>query len=226
MQPALPESRRRGFLAALGVPMLTARHVLPGAAPSRPAFESQPVGDVPVAVDMAAMTPTPRPSLVVPPIVPVVPIAPVVKSEPVIAAAAEIVAAPSFSCRLLQVGPALAVLLDLGAYPDLTPAARQLWQAICLAFDWQAQTLGADFTWPLVPMAGGRALLDAGPEAARAVLKGRLERDLPPDMRLLVLGQVVAEHVERPHRQLPALDALLASPLAKRAFWRQLALDA
>lgn len=227
---ALPEARRRGFLAALGVPLLTARRVLPGAAPSQPAFVPEPVATPetpratsPAAIAAAAVVaprPAPRPEREV--------IASPAKAETSAATSVPVAtgeAAPSFSCRLLQVSPTLAVLLDLGIYPDLTPAARQLWQAVCLAFGWQAQPLGADFTWPLLPSAGARALLDAGPEAARAVLKGRLERDLVPGMRLLVLGEAVAAHVEQPHLQLPALDALLVSPQAKRAFWRQLASD-
>lgn len=230
MQAALPEPRRRGFLAALGVPLLTARRVLPGAAPSREAFvEPEPPPELtPVAVPLALTPRAPaRPELVIPLAKPAV--VPATETPPAIAVVAAVskpLAAPSFSCRLLQVAPTLAVLLDLGAYPDLTPAARQLWQGICQAFGWQAQPLGADFTWPLLPVAGARALLDAGPEAARAVLKGRLERDLQPGMRLLVLGEAVAAHVEPPHLQLPALDALLASPLAKRALWRQLAVEA
>lgn len=231
MQPALPEARRRGFLAALGVPLLTARRELPGAAPSRPAFVAQAEAAPMSAVTQSVVAPreVSRPGRVVPP--PMRPMAlPEAVDAPVLAPPAtplvEAVAAPSFTCRLLQVSPTLAVLLDLGVYPDLTPAARQLWQGICLAFGWQARELGADFTWPLVPVAGARALLDAGPDAARAVLKGRLERDLQPGMRLLVLGEAVAAHVEQPHLQLPALDALLASPLAKRALWRQLAFAA
>lgn len=238
MQPALPELRRRSVLAMLGVPLLTARQALPGAAPSRPEPVAPAVASARprvAAVETASAAPvTPVRSVARPPLpeLSAFKAMPVSVPEPVAVPAATpaVVAEPavvtSFSCRLFQVTATLAVLIDLGEYPDLTPSARQLWQSICLAFGWQAATLGADFTWPLLPRAGTRSLLDAGPDAARAVLKGRLERDLVPGMRLLVLGAGVAAHVEQPHRLLPALDELLASPLAKRALWQQLAADA
>lgn len=126
-----------------------------------------------------------------------------------------------FSCRLFQVSPGLAVLLDLGEWPDLGAPERQLWQAICRAFDWQPRQLAGDFTWPLANTGRG-GMIGAGPDAARAFLQGWLGRDLAPGDRLLVLGPTMATLIERPHRLLPSLAELLASPLAKRALWRLL----
>lgn len=238
IRDGMGEARRREYLAVLGVPLFMARAPLPGAAESEPVAlapavpamapaPSGPVGAEPVSVAPAV---TQRPALAETVAVlqqPARQASPQV-SEPapvVVASPAPMSDQPSFSCRLLRVRPGLAVLLDLGVYPDLGAAERQLWQAICRAFDWQPGQLAGDFSWPL--KAGPRGgMLGSGSEVARGFLQGWLGRDLRPEDRLLVLGPALADFVERPHRLLPSLAELLASPLAKRALWRQLAGDA
>lgn len=234
----MPEARRREYLAALGIPLFVARVPLPGAAASvieqvsPPPAMPLPVAAVMAPVASAARAPAPalaeaaallqqsprRPEVAATP-------APVVAAITPAATVSD-AAPPSFTCRLVLVAPQLAVLLDLGAYPDLGASERQLWQAICRAMAWSPQALAADFSWPLT--AGGKpgGLLGNGPDAARAFLQGWLGRDLAADDRLLVLGPALAPFVERPHRLLPALAELLTSPLAKRTLWQQLAFQA
>jgi len=232
MQGQLIEARRREYLAALGLPLFMARAPLPGAAVS--VVETVTMAQVPPPVRAAA-----RPAEAAPVALPPVrriepePVAPPSRPEagpaamppaPVPAQAPAPVDLPSFSCRLLRLGPDLAVLMDLGDYPDLGLAERQLWQAICRAFDWRPVQLSGDFSWPL--KAGPRGgMLGNGSDAARGFLQGWLTRDLDTGDRLLVLGPALAAFVERPHRLLPSLAELLASPLAKRMLWRQLAND-
>lgn len=212
----LPEPRRREYLAALGVPLFVARQPLPGAAPSRPVIEimPEPASAPAVMVDRALPTATP----VVHVAVAREPAAPEVPTK----APATI---PVFACRLLSVTPDLAVLLDLGEYPDLGPREVTLWAALCQAFGWQPQVLAADFGWPLVPLAKASSLLGQDADAARAVLAGWLGRDLKSEHRLLVLGESLGEFVTRPHRLLPGLSQLLADPLAKRTLWLTLSAD-
>lgn len=234
----MPEARRREYLAALGVPLFVARVPLPGAAASvveRVAPEpAMPLPALAVSAPAAPPVRPPAPALAA--------AAALLQQSPrrpdVVATPAPVVAAiqpvttvseaapPSFTCRLVQVAPQLAVLLDLGAYPDLGAAERQLWLAICRAMAWSPQQLAADFSWPLTSGGKPGGLLGNGPEAARAFLQGWLGRDLAADDRLLVLGPALAPFVERPHRLLPALAELLTSPLAKRALWQQLAFQA
>ncbi len=247
MQAAvMHEARRREYLAALGVPLFVARAPLPGAAasvidvalpamagvqetvgehvsvalapttaaPARESAATAPRPPVPALAEAASLLQVPKRPVIAAPNMPVpVAAAPAVAAEP----------APSFTCRLIRVAPALSVLLDLGAYPDLGGPERQLWQAICRALSWSPQPLAADFSWPLT--AGGKSsgMIGTSADAARAFVQGWLGRDLASDERLLVMGPALAPYVERPHRLLPALAELLASPLAKRALWQQLA---
>ena len=235
----LPEPRRREYLAALGVPMFVARQPLPGAAPSRPLIEimpapaSAPVADraLPAATPVAPVArervvPAPavdtrtllRAEVAPPRPAPVEPVAPQASTKVT-------TTIPVFACRLLSVTPDLAVLLDLGEYPDLGPREATLWAALCQAFGWQPQVLAADFGWPLVPLAKASSLLGQDADAARAVLAGWLGRDLKAEHRLLVLGESLGEFVMRPHRLLPGLSRLLADPLAKRTLWLTLSAD-
>lgn len=133
------------------------------------------------------------------------------------------VAAPllNFSCRLLQVNTQLAVLMDLGQYPDLGPQEQMLWRSICAVFAWSPRQLATDFSWPLL----SRGMIANDVTAARDVVEGWLRRDLGPDMRLLVLGQTLEPVIVRAHRLLPGMADLLASPLAKRQLWHQLSSD-
>lgn len=214
----IPEARRREYLAALGVPLFVARTPLPGAAASvieaAPQTAIAPRAPVPALAEAASLLQAPRrPAMAVPEAPAPVAAAPAVIAEP----------APSFTCRLVQVSPQLAVLLDLGAYPDLGAPERQLWQAICRALSWVPRQVAADFSWPLTASGKSSGMIGSGADAARAFVQGWLGRDLAADDRLLVMGTALAPYVERPHRLLPSLAELLASPLAKRALWQQLA---
>lgn len=249
----MPEARRREYLAALGLPLFVARAPLPGAAVSTlPELLPEPPVSAPVRP--APAVPTPAPAQPRPELVASAPVTPPRAPLPALAEAAALLQArpatmaraaaeaapaaaplpaampaasadqPSFSCRLLRVSPRLAVLLDLGAYPDLGSPERQLWQSLCRAFGWQPQQLAGDFSWPLATSARG-GMIGSGSDAARGFLQGWLGRDLTAEDRLLVLGPTLAGFVERPHRLLPSLAELLASPLAKRTLWQQLAGD-
>lgn len=125
---------------------------------------------------------------------------------------------PRFACRLLRVSEQDFVLLDLGEYPDLGPREAQLWRGIVQALGWRAEGMTADFTWPLT----GSGLLGQGADVAREMLAAWLGRDVPAQARLFVFGEAPAAHVQRPHRLMPALAQLLASPQAKRQLWREL----
>lgn len=246
---ALDEARRREYLAALGVPLFIARVPLPGAAESvfeavvEPVAMTAPVEPEPVRP--SAPAPAPAAALAARQPLPVLAEAAALLQQPLrrstpepaplttpdASASARSSTSPgeaklsAFSCRLFQVAPGLAVLLDLGEWPDLGAPERQLWQAICRAFDWQPRQLAGDFTWPLANTGRG-GMIGAGPDDARAFLQGWLGRDLAAGDRLLVLGPTLATLIERPHRLLPSLAELLVSPLAKRALWRQLSAPA
>lgn len=212
----LPEFRRREYLAALGVPLFAPRQPLPGALPSpiatrhTPVLLAVPASKLPMSATtcdllnrpVAASRPTMAPVLVEPAVTSVAP------------APSDI---PRFACRLLRVTEQDFVLLDLGEFPDLGLREAQLWRAIVQAMDWRAEGLSADFAWPL---SGG--LLSQGADMAREMLAAWLGRDVPAQARLYVFGEAPAAHVRRPHRLLPSLAQLLASPLAKRQLWREL----
>lgn len=241
----LPEPRRREYLAALGVPLFAPRQPLPGAMPS-PIVE-MPV-EMPVEIVAVAMTVMPEQAVEAPlaPSVPAArsPMPPATRellNQPVVAvkqAAARAASAvtpvmiepaissakpatpdvPRFACRLLRVTEQDFVLLDLGEFPDLGPREAQLWRAIVQAMGWHAESVTADFAWPLT----GSGLLGQGADVAGEMLAAWLGRDVPAQARLFVLGDAPAAHVRRPHRLLPSLAQLLASPLAKRQLWREL----
>lgn len=242
----LPEPRRRAYLAALGVPLFAAREVLPGALPGLPPVllspdlpmpemaperaRAEPAPPVQPAADAARMALAARAETLVRPVVTAdapVPAQsaltqasmPSMPSQPVrtASASASVADVPRFTCRLLRATDHDFVLLDLGEYPDLGPGEAALWRNIVQALQWQGAVCAADFAWPL-----GGGLLGQNADAARATLAAWLGRDVPAQARLLVFGETLAVHVERPHRLLPALSALLTSPLAKRQLWREL----
>lgn len=222
MTYGLSESSRQSYLTALGIPQFVARRVLPGAAESvqpAPVTPVQPAGPSPAMRAAASLAPVAKvatsPSAAASPEQ-----QPVAAQQAVLAPATS--AAPlSFSCRLLQVSAQLAVLMDLGQYPDLGPQEQMLWRSICAVFAWSPRQLATDFSWPLL----SRGMIANDVTAARDVVEGWLRRDLGPDMRLLVLGQTLEPVIVRAHRLLPGMADLLASPLAKRQLWHQLSSD-
>lgn len=234
LQSTLDEGRRREYLAALGVPLFSARRVLPGAAVSvvaevtaQPAAEPIPALQPPVmqARTQLAATASPAARVVLPEPMP----APkVVLAEPAPMAEAKVATtpAPRFACRLMPLGEQGFVLLDLGEFPDVVageilnlPAAeQQLWRNLQRALAWYPGEPEPDFIWPRAV----KGMLGDDADTARDMLSAWLKRQIQPQARLWVFGEALAPFVTRPHRLLPSLKVLLSSPLAKRQVWQQL----
>lgn len=215
MSGPVPDAVRTAYLSAMGVPLFRARHVLPGAAPSRPvpavdvalpvtALTDAPLPDLPMA---AATTPAPAVSLPVP------------ASAPADAADAGTV--PRFSCQLFRLAEGHWALVDLDDHPALEGLERQLWQGIQRAMAWQAEAVASAFVWPR-SVTPSSLFLAPDAESARVALTSWLQRAVPADERLWVFGDQLAPFVDRPHRVVPALTACLRDPMRKRLLWRQL----
>ena len=226
-ETTLTEGRRREYLAALGIPLFQARRVLPGAAVSEIVERwVEPVPATPISASPVSRLVLPDPVLrpkaadVTPE--PVRPTSPEVVVEPVTPATP----VPRFACRLMPLGEQGFVLLDLGEFPDvvagevlnLAPAEQQLWRNLQRALAWTPGEAEPDFIWPRAV----KGLLGDDAETARDMLSAWLKRQIQPQVRLWVFGEALAPFVTRPHRLLPSLKQLLASPLAKRQVWQQL----
>lgn len=226
-EATLTEGRRREYLAALGVPLFQARRVLPGAAVSEivarwvEPLPSSPISASPVS-RLVLPDPVLRPKAVDVTPEPVRPTSPDVVIEPVTPAKP----VPRFACRLMPLGEQGFVLLDLGEFPDvvagevlnLAPAEQQLWRNLQRALAWTPGEAEPDFIWPRAV----KGLLGDDADTARDMLSAWLKRQIQPQVRLWVFGEALAPFVTRPHRLLPSLKQLLASPLAKRQVWQQL----
>lgn len=226
-ETTLTEGRRREYLAALGIPLFQARRVLPGAAVSEIVERwVEPVPATPISASpvsrLVLPDPVLRPKAVDVTPEPVRPTAPEVVVEPVTPATP----VPRFACRLMPLGEQGFVLLDLGEFPDvvagevlnLAPAEQQLWRNIQRALAWTPGEAEPDFIWPRAV----KGLLGDDAETARDMLSAWLKRQIQPQVRLWVFGEALAPFLTRPHRLLPSLKQLLASPLAKRQVWQQL----
>ncbi len=232
LQSTLDEGRRREYLAALGVPLFSARRALPGAAASvvtevtarviepaatlvQPAMQAR----VQLAATASAAARVVLPESVSPP-----------EAAPVQAVASVAPAAttppPRFACRLMPLGEHGFVLLDLGAFPDVVageilnlPAAeQQLWRNLQRALAWYPGEPEPDFIWPRAV----KGMLGDDADTARDMLSAWLKRQIQSSARLWIFGEALAPFVTRPHRLLPSLSVLLTSPLAKRQVWQQL----
>jgi len=226
-EATLTEGRRREYLAALGVPLFQARRVLPGAAVSEIVERwVEPVPATPISASpvsrLVLPDPVLRPKAVDVTPEPVRPTSPEVVVEPVTPATP----VPRFACRLMPLGEQGFVLLDLGEFPDvvagevlnLAPAEQQLWRNLQRALAWTPGEAEPDFIWPRAV----KGLLGDDADTARDMLSAWLKRQIQPQVRLWVFGEALAPFVTRPHRLLPSLKQLLASPLAKRQVWQQL----
>ena len=226
-EATLSEGRRREYLAALGVPLFQARRVLPGAAVSEIVERwVEPVPATPISASpvsrLVLPDPVLRPKAVDVTPEPVRPTSPEVVIEPVTPAKP----VPRFACRLMPLGEQGFVLLDLGEFPDvvagevlnLAPAEQQLWRNLQRALAWTPGEAEPDFIWPRAV----KGLLGDDADTARDMLSAWLKRQIQPQVRLWVFGEALAPFVTRPHRLLPSLKQLLASPLAKRQVWQQL----
>jgi hypothetical protein len=225
-ETTLTEGRRREYLAALGIPLFQARRVLPGAAVSEiVARWVEPVPASPISASpvsrLVLPDPVLRPKAVDVTPEPVSPTAPELAVEPVTPA----MPVPRFACRLMPLGEQGFVLLDLGEFPDvvagevlnLAPAEQQLWRNLQRALAWTPGEAEPDFIWPRAV----KGLLGDDADTARDMLSAWLKRQIQPQVRLWVFGEALAPFVTRPHRLLPSLKQLLASPLAKRQVWQQ-----
>jgi hypothetical protein len=225
-ETTLNEGRRREYLAALGVPLFQARRVLPGAAVSEVVARwVEPVPASPISASpvsrLVLPDPVLRPKAVDITPEPVRPTAPELAVEPVTPA----MPVPRFACRLMPLGEQGFVLLDLGEFPDvvagevlnLAPAEQQLWRNLQRALAWTPGEAEPDFIWPRAV----KGLLGDDADTARDMLSAWLKRQIQPQVRLWVFGEALAPFVTRPHRLLPSLKQLLASPLAKRQVWQQ-----
>jgi len=226
-ETTLTEGRRREYLAALGIPLFQARRVLPGAAVSEIVERwVEPVPATPISASpvsrLVLPDPVLRPKAVDVTPEPVRPTSPDVVIEPVTPAKP----VPRFACRLMPLGEQGFVLLDLGEFPDvvagevlnLAPAEQQLWRNLQRALAWTPGEAEPDFIWPRAV----KGLLGDDADTARDMLSAWLKRQIQPQVRLWVFGEALAPFVTRPHRLLPSLKQLLASPLAKRQVWQQL----
>ena len=239
-QSTLDDSRRREYLAALGVPLFRVRRELPGAAASvveavslaaaveplvallPPAMQARALLAATASAAARVILPEPvsRPEAV--------PVSPVQTTGASVAAVASVAITPPprFACRLMPLGEHGFVLLDLGTFPDvvagevlnLPSAEQQLWRNLQRALAWYPGEPEPDFIWPRAV----KGMLGDDADTARDMLSAWLKRQIQPQARLWVFGEALAPFVTRPHRLLPSLSVLLVSPLAKRQVWQQL----
>lgn len=230
------EGQRQAYLAALGLPLWTARFDLPGAAPSLPLVAVPFVADLedisagrepaPVAaepVTSAAPAPVVTASRPVSPPAGVTPPTPAVPAESA-ATESSLQAIPRFVLRVQPLAPGWMGIIVLGEVPDLSAQEYRLLAAI-------SHVLGAEpdfggptglLRWPL----NSNPRLDHGASAAVEWLSHALK--VPEGWRCLVLGEAVAVHVRAalpsatPMVVGPALATLLKSPLGKKPLWLSL----
>ncbi|MDO8266672.1 MAG: hypothetical protein Q7T32_02415 [Moraxellaceae bacterium] len=232
------EGQRQAYLAALGLPLWTARYDLPGAASSLPLMHVPFCADIPDAAEL--------------PVVSMVPVAPETalsdqgapvsevstaplrqeRKAPVMPIPAAAVANPvsvnpafpRFALRVQALAPGWLAIIALGDVPDLSAQEYRLVSGI-------SHVLGAapDFSgpasllrWPL----NSNPRLDHGAGAAVEWLSHALK--VPEGWRCLVLGESVAVHVRAalPAATVmvagPALATLLAMPQTKKSLWLSL----
>ncbi|HEX4869825.1 MAG TPA: hypothetical protein VFV15_03755, partial [Moraxellaceae bacterium] len=233
------EGRRQAYLAALGIPLWSARVELPGALPAPPlAFapyvaDAAPAHLAPPAFAPAASAPSPLPAPAAPPAGAAVrdpdvreaaaaPAMPVPRPAAIGAGATAVPAAPvsgdppRLACRVQALAPGWSAVIDLGDAPDLAAAEYRLLDSIARALG--AAELpggqGETLRWPL----NRNPALDHGREAMRAWLRHALR--LPPGL-CLVLGEALAAELQsalggRPLVAGPGLGELLADTGAKR----------
>lgn len=248
----MEEGRRQAYLAALGVPLWSSRHDLPGALPSGGAefvpFVAEPfaedVQEIESAVPVSsAVHPEPvegHPSESRQPVQNALrqaqgerglPRAPAAKSDvvpPVMAPEPPRQAGPDshprFSFRVQRLAPGLLVVIALDDAPDLSAREYRLLENLmqALGADITADTGREHFRWPLSPNPAIPRDAGAAREALSAFLGRRQEAE-----RWLVLGETLAVYVraalpQRPVVAAPTLGELLESPAAKRRLWQAL----
>lgn len=226
------EGQRQAYLAALGLPLWTARYDLPGAAPSLPLMHVPFCADIPDAAELPVAPETALPEQGLP--VTEVSAAPLrqERQAPVMPTPAAAVAnsvsvnpaLPRFALRVQALAPGWLAIIVLGDVPDLSAQEYRLVSGI-------SHVLGAapDFSgpasllrWPL----NSNPRLDHGAGAAVEWLSHALK--VPEGWRCLVLGESVAVHVRAalPAETVmvagPALATLLTMPQTKKSLWLSL----
>lgn len=235
----MDEGRRQAYLASLGLPLWTARHDLPGAAPSSllvfEPFLGEPVESGFVApdvaqVDVVQVEARPEPALVTTtaPVLSREPVQPAGRQDASIAPASSVPASTAnvtrFALRVQALAPGWLGIMALGDVPDLSAQEYRLLSAL-------GHALGAapDFTgpasllrWPL----NNNPRLDHSEAAAIEWLRHALK--VPEGWRCVVLGEAMSVLVRSalPASTAmvagPALTTLLSAPLAKKSLWLSL----
>lgn len=235
--PALQEGRRQRYLAALGIPLWSSRHDLPGAQASAglafvpwqletetaaplPAPSATIVAKAPphpVVRDAAAQAPEPAPAQ-----------RPAVQAEATSASTRAVATEPlRFACYVQTLLPGLVAVIALDEVPDLSAQEYRLLENL-------TQALGGDgvsaadrehFRWPLSP----NPSIPRDAAAAREALAAFLGRRVRPaeNLRWLVLGETLAVYVRTALPQqtvmaAPGLRELLQEPAKKRGLWQVL----
>lgn len=232
------EGQRQAYLAALAIPLWTARYDLPGAAPSLPLVPVPFVIDLPdagrVEVGVAEAEIVETAPLAAPSVIPVAPTSPVERPVPVRQAPAATSAPsamettpqalPRFALRVQALAPGWLGIIALGDVPDLSAQEYRLLASISHALGAAPDFSGSAslLRWPL----NNNPRLDHGPGAAAEWLAHALK--VPDGWRCLVLGEAVAVHVRAalpPATTMvagPALTTLLTTPQAKKSLWLSL----
>lgn len=232
--PGMHEGQRQRYLAALGIPVWTTRHELPGAQTASPlafvAFVEERRADVtpvpPVAEPLLVVTEA-APSRVLP--------AAAQAARPLVAQRVSVspppggVAAadesfPRFSCRVQPLAPGWMGVIALDGVPDLSAREHRLLDNLAQALGGDGAMAGAreHFSWPLSPNPAIARDAGAAREALAAFLGRRRET-----AHWLVLGATLGIYVRTalPQQRViaaPALRELLENPAAKRALWQAL----
>lgn len=244
MSDVREEGRRQAYLAALAIPLWTARHDLPGALPSAeleffPFVDEVAASDVaPVVYEsvapepLAAREPEQRADQVLRSESPepvsarpeqkAVEQAPPRVAEPARPASGD---HPRFACRVQLLAPGLMGVIALpDDVPDLSAQEYRLLENLVQAIGGDPAAPGAreHFRWPLSPNPSIPRDAGAAREALAAFLGRRREAT-----RWLVLGETLSVYVRTALPQhsvigAPLLRELLDDPAAKRRVWQAL----
>lgn len=234
--PQVDEGRRQAYLAALGIPLWSSRHELPGALPSAgleyvafvdlnppvPALapEPEPVREAPAAAYSQPLPPRQQEVRESPP-------AATTATAPSTARPAATInpAFPRFSCRVELLAPGWLGVIALDDVPDLSSQEYRLLGNLVQALGGDGAAEGAreHFRFPVSPNPAIPRDAAAAREALAAFLGRRREAT-----RWLVLGETLAAYVRGAlppaHAVVAAasLRELLENPAAKRALWQAL----
>lgn len=225
------EGRRQAYLAALGIPLWSSRHSLPGAGEAAPlefrAWVAE--GNAPVTEPVPAAPVTAAPSRPVETVPPVssatAPVRATRPAEPAPRPSVPDAAAgdfPRFVCRMQALAPGWSTVVTLGDAPDLSALEHRLLGGIADALGGDALSLPPceQLRWPL----NRNPALD---HSAHAMVEWLAHALKLPQGRCIVFGEAMAAHVRAafPDHAIitaPALSRLLEEPLRKRELWQSL----